>query len=136
MMIFEHHIPMAGEPGGARGNNHGPSEQSNEPTRARRLLSAALFSAVISALARSTTRQVVVYHAATVGILGGVVCTPVISVLAWVGMVLPEKATLHQLAPMLMTAALVWLALAIVLAHVCRPSRQRRGSGALSNGIL
>ncbi len=76
------------------------------------------------------------YHAATASILGGVVCTPLISVVAWVGMVLPEKATLHQLAPVLMTAALVWLALAITLAHACRPARERRTSGALSDSIL
>jgi cobalamin biosynthesis protein CobD/CbiB len=76
------------------------------------------------------------YHAATAGILGGVVCTPLISVVAWVGMVLPERTTLHQLAPILMTSALVWLALAIMLAHACRPARERRTSRPLADGIL
>ena len=140
MMIFEHRIPMAGGPGGAhagdRSAQDGLREQPTEPSRVRKLLSGATLSALAAAMTRSTTRQVVTYHTATVGILGGVVCTPVISVLAWVGMVLPQNAALHQIAPMLMTAALVWLALAIILAHACRPSRERRGSIPLSGRVL
>lgn len=140
MMIFQHRIPLVGEPRSVRGSElsalDGASEQSVGPSRGRRALSAETFSALGAALARSTTRQVVMYHAATVGILGGVVCTPLISVVAWVGMVLPETATLHQLAPVLMTTALVWLALAIILAHACRPARERRMPGPLSNSFV
>src|SRR5690242_14177601 len=115
MMIFEHRIPMAGGARDARGGDQsaqdGARKPSTQPGRGPKLLASDTLSALVAALARSTTRQVVMYHAATVGILGGVVCTPLISVVAWVGMVLPAQATLHQLAPMLMTAALVWLAL-------------------------
>src|SRR5690348_10167758 len=119
MMIFQHRIPLAGEPRHVSGSElsarDSASEQSAGMSRARRLFAGAAFSMLAAALTRSTTRQAVMYHAATASILGGVVCTPLISAVAWVGMVLPEQTTLHQIAPILMTAALVWLALAITL---------------------
>jgi hypothetical protein len=40
-------------------------------------------------------------------------------------MVLPARTPLHQMAPGLMTAALVWLALAIIGAHAFRPDRRQ-----------
>lgn len=125
MTIFQHRIPLSGGPRDARESGFdaqdSASEHSARSSRIRRLLTQVAHSAVVTTLTGPAARQVVVRHAATVGILGGIVCTPVISVAAWVGMVLPAQAALHQIAPALMTTALVWLALAIILAHACRP---------------
>lgn len=54
---------------------------------------------------------------ANVCIVGGVIAAPIVSVLAWIGMVLPEQSILHHAANVLFAVALVWLALAIVGAH-------------------
>lgn len=145
MMIFQHRIPLSGGARHSRGNDRGAqdsaSEQYMEATRARRFVERRFvartsFGALFEALAGPTTRRFVLHHAASVGILGGILCTPAISVLAWVGMVLPAKAALHQLAPVLIATALVWLALAIILAHACRPTQGRQPLDRLSEPII
>lgn len=140
MTIFQHRIPLAGGPRGTRESEphaqDGASGQSADISRARRLLAQCSSSALVTALAGSTTRKIVAHHAATVGILGGIICTPVISGAAWVGMVLPAQAALHQMAPALMTTALVWLALAIILAHACRPNQERQSLGHVTDRLM
>jgi hypothetical protein len=80
--------------------------------------------AAIALVASPIARQWIASAAANVCILGGIIAAPVISIVAWVGMILPTKAPLHQMAPSLMTGALIWLALAIIGAHAFRVDRR------------
>ena len=56
----------------------------------------------------------------TICILGGIVAAPVVSMVAWIGLVLPTHALLHQMAPVLVATSLVWFFVAIVGAHALR----------------
>jgi hypothetical protein len=58
-------------------------------------------------------------------VVGGILAAPVVSVVGWVGLVLPARALLHQYAPSLVAFALIWFALAIVSAHTFRLDRRR-----------
>jgi hypothetical protein len=65
---------------------------------------------------------------ANVCIVGGVIAAPIVSLLAWVGMALPERAPLHMAAPVLFTVALIWLSIAIIGAHAHSAATQHRGN--------
>jgi hypothetical protein len=56
-------------------------------------------------------------------ILGGVLAAPVLSLLGWVGLILPPTTPLHQAAATLITGALIWLGLAITMAHLLHGNR-------------
>jgi hypothetical protein len=50
-------------------------------------------------------------------VVGGFLAAPVVSLVAWVGILLPPRIFLHQLAPTLFAIALVWVALGLISAH-------------------
>jgi hypothetical protein len=76
-------------------------------------------------LTNETVRHWLGLALANVCIVGGVVAAPIVSLLAWVGMALPEHAPLHTAAPVLFTIALIWLCIAIVGAHAHSAATQR-----------
>jgi hypothetical protein len=76
-------------------------------------------------LTNETVRHWLGLALANVCIVGGVVAAPIVSLLVWVGMALPEHAPLHTAAPMLFTIALIWLCIAIVGAHAHSAATQR-----------
>ncbi len=53
-------------------------------------------------------------------VLGGVTVTPVLSILGWVGLMLPIDSALHQIATALLCVAMIWLGFALVVAHTVR----------------
>ncbi|SRR5260221_14742685 len=53
-------------------------------------------------------------------VLGGVTMTPVLSILGWVGLMLPIDSALHQIATVLLCVAMIWLGFALVAAHTLR----------------
>lgn len=55
-----------------------------------------------------------------IAIVGGIVAAPIISVVAWVGVILPVHAPLHQAAPPLFIGALLWMTMAFISAHARR----------------
>ena len=62
----------------------------------------------------------------TVCVVGGFIAAPFLTVAAWIGVILPEHATLHIISTPLFVLALVWLAIAVVSAHLHDShSRQR-----------
>lgn len=69
-------------------------------------------------LARESVRHWLGVVLANLCIVGGVVAAPLVSLLGWVGMAMPTHSLLHAAAPVLFMAALIWLGLAIVGAHV------------------
>jgi hypothetical protein len=128
MKLFKDRI--ADPQGSRRGNRaHALSASATRADDEQRTRSAAIWATVASILtllAGPLMRHWLLASLANITVLGGILAAPVVSVVAWVGMVLPTRALLHQMAPGLMTAALVWLALAIIGAHAFRLERRRR----------
>ncbi len=79
----------------------------------------------LSSLAASPLiRQWLAHVLANICVIGGILAAPLVSVVAWIGLLLPSRAPLHQLAPTLVAGSLIWFALAIAGAHVCRFERR------------
>ena len=79
----------------------------------------ALALAALSALMLNPTwRHWAGHLLANVFILGGIVAAPLVSVVGWIGVALPPRTGLHEVAPALFVGALIWLLTAIVAAHV------------------
>lgn len=73
--------------------------------------------AAIGLLANPALRQWLLSALGNVAVVGGIVAAPLLSVAAWVGMVLPAGAPLHQASPALFIGAMIWLAAAFIFAH-------------------
>jgi hypothetical protein len=83
---------------------HDPATPASKPQPAHRArVASSLGQAVVNA-----------------AILGGILLSPIVSLLGWISLVLPAPAPLRHAAAGLLVCALVWLALAVALAHVCR----------------
>jgi uncharacterized membrane protein YGL010W len=55
---------------------------------------------------------------ATLCVLGGFLAAPVLTVAAWIGLALPERMPLHQASTPLFLIAVIWMALALIGAHL------------------
>lgn len=55
---------------------------------------------------------------ATFCVLGGFLAAPLLTVLAWIGLALPEHIPLHQASTTLFLIAIIWMALALISAHL------------------
>jgi hypothetical protein len=53
-------------------------------------------------------------------VFGGVIVAPLLSILGWVGLLLPIDSALHQIATALLCVAIIWLGFALVAAHTLR----------------
>jgi hypothetical protein len=89
---------------------------------------ASLAILIVAVLARDSVRHGLGMALANCCIVGGVIAAPIVSLLGWIGMVLPPRTPLHAAAPILFTASMVWLCLAIVGAHAESTHRQREDS--------
>lgn len=86
----------------------------------RRLLVALLVIIIplLTLLLSSQARHWMVEAISTACVLGGFILAPVLTLAAWVGMVLPAHVFLHQLSTTLFAVALIWICAALVGAHV------------------
>ena len=73
---------------------------------------------MLTLLLSSQARHWVVEAIATVCVLGGFILAPVLTLVAWVGMMVPEYMPLHQLSSPFFAVALIWICAALVGAHV------------------
>ena len=89
--------------------------------RARRALPLAL-AAFLTWLALVVTspqaRHWLAEASATLCVLGGFLAAPVLTVAAWIGLALPERMPLHQASTTLFLVAVIWMALALIGAHI------------------
>lgn len=82
----------------------------------------------LTLLLSSQVRHWLVETLTTVCVLGGFILAPILTVVAWVGTVLPDRMPLHQLSTTLFVVALVWIGAALVSAHMHHAMvRQREG---------
>ena len=70
------------------------------------------------ALRRIATRRVLLQVLTSVWILGGMIAAPLIAIVAWAGVMLPEQVPLHRVSSTLFVIAIVWIATAIASAHL------------------
>lgn len=101
-----------------------PALGSRNPLRITLLRSAA--AALLLLVASPLARHWLPVVFANVCILGGIVAAPIVSVVAWIGLILPTHALLHQIAPALVATSLVWFGMAIVGAHAMRLDPRNR----------
>ena len=64
--------------------------------------------------------------AATVCVLGGFIAAPILTIMAWIGLMAPSLMLLHRASTPLFLVAVVWLALALIGAHI-HHSREQAG---------
>ena len=57
-------------------------------------------------------------------VIGGVFAAPLLTLAAWLGLMLPERVALHQASTTLFAVALIWVVLAVLSAHVQANKRQ------------
>ena len=57
-------------------------------------------------------------------VIGGVFAAPLLTLVAWLGLMLPERVALHQASTTLFAVALIWVVLAVLSAHVQTNKRQ------------
>lgn len=72
---------------------------------------------VVAALASPQVRHWLVEAAANLLVLGGFIAAPILTVVAWVGLMLPKRLPLHQISSTLFVVALVWVAAGLLIAH-------------------
>lgn len=77
---------------------------------------------VVLALASPQVRHWLVEAAANLLVLGGFIAAPILTVIAWIGLMLPSHLPLHQLSSTLFVVALVWVAAGLLIAHVLHDS--------------
>src|SRR5262244_238583 len=72
----------------------------------------------LSILFNVQRRRWLVDAAATLCVLGGFITAPLLTLLAWIGLMLPAGAPLHSVASTLLVIAIIWLSLALISAHI------------------
>ncbi len=73
---------------------------------------------VVAALASPQVRHWLVEAIANLLVLGGFIAAPILTVVAWVGLMLPSRLPLHQLSSTLFVVALIWVAAGLLSAHM------------------
>jgi hypothetical protein len=80
-------------------------------------------------MSNASVRHWIVEMALNVAVVGGFVAAPALSLTAWVGMMLPAQMPLHQASSGLFIAALVWVSIAVVIAHMHEGAGQSGQTG-------
>jgi len=84
----------------------------------------ALAGIMLVFLSSEEARHWIAESAATICVVGGFIAAPILTIAAWIGMMAPNVLLLHRISTPLFLAAIIWLALAFMSAHL-HHSRQR-----------
>jgi hypothetical protein len=79
---------------------------------------ALILAPCIALLASPQVRHWLVEATANLLVLGGFIAAPILTVIAWVGLMLPAHLPLHRLSSTLFIVALVWVAGGLLIAHM------------------
>jgi uncharacterized membrane protein YGL010W len=82
------------------------------------LAAAAVLIWLALVVANPQARHWLAEASATLCVLGGFLAAPVLTVAAWIGLALPERMPLHQASTPLFLIAVIWMALALIGAHL------------------
>lgn len=77
---------------------------------------------VVAVLASQQFRHWLVELTANLLVLGGFIAAPILTVVAWVGLMLPSRLALHQMSSTLFIVALIWVAAGLLIAHLLHDS--------------
>ncbi|HZC79230.1 MAG TPA: hypothetical protein VE258_15865 [Ktedonobacterales bacterium] len=81
---------------------------------------------LLLALANPHFRQWLAQAVGSACVIGGFFAAPLLTLVAWLGLMLPERVALHQASTTLFAAALIWVVLAVASAHVQAHRRQHK----------
>jgi hypothetical protein len=73
---------------------------------------------VFFVLVNSQARQWLSEALATVTVVGGFLAAPILTLMAWIGLALPEGVLLHRASTALFLIAIIWMAFALIGAHL------------------
>lgn len=79
------------------------------------------------ALAAPQTRHWLAETGATLCVAGGIIAAPVLTLAAWIGLALPPRMLLHQASTALFLVAIIWMAAALIGAHLHHDRRAADG---------
>lgn len=101
--------------------------------RGERLLPA-LVALLVVPLASAATRHWVIEAGATLCVAGGFIAAPFLTMTAWIGLALPPRMPLHQASTALFLVAILWMAAALIGAHLHHNRRAARATGHAEDG--
>ena len=102
-------------------------------TRGRQALPA-LVGLLLVPLASAATRHWLIEAGATLCVAGGFIAAPFLTVTAWIGLALPPRMPLHQASTALFLVAILWMAAALIGAHLHHNRRTARATGHAEDG--
>lgn len=79
------------------------------------------------ALAAPQARHWLAETGATLCVAGGIIAAPVLTLAAWIGLALPPRMLLHQASTALFLVAIIWVAAALIGAHLHHDRRAADG---------
>lgn len=101
--------------------------------RAERLLPA-LAALLVVSLSSAATRHWLIEAGATLCVAGGFIAAPFLTVTAWIGLALPPRMVLHQASTALFLIAILWMAAALIGAHLHHNRHAARATGRAGDG--
>ena len=69
-------------------------------------------------LVHSQARQWLSEALATVTVVGGFLAAPILTLMAWIGLAMPDRVLLHRASTTLFLIAIIWMAFALIGAHL------------------
>ncbi len=124
----------AGDAGALAERNAGQEDEGREQTARGSGLPAMLMSVLAMPLANDTTRHWLVEAGATLCVAGGFIAAPFLTVTAWIGLTLPRRVLLHQASTALFLIAILWMAAALIGAHLHHHHQPARAAGGPGEG--
>jgi uncharacterized membrane protein YGL010W len=71
---------------------------------------------------------------ATLCVAGGFIAAPFLTLAAWIGLALPQRMVLHQASTALFVIAILWMAAALIGAHLHHNRRRAQPAACSSDG--
>lgn len=97
-------------------------------------LPAMLIAPLLVPLASQATRHWLVEAGATLCVAGGFIAAPFLTVTAWIGLALPRRVLLHQASTALFLIAILWMAAALIGAHLHHHHQPAHATGGPDQG--
>jgi hypothetical protein len=97
-------------------------------------LPAILVTSLLIPLTSDTTRHWLVEVGATLCVAGGFIAAPFLTLAAWIGLALPRRVLLHEASTALFMVAILWMAAALIGAHLHHHRHPAHATGPADEG--